>query len=73
MSITQTPKNKDQQFIMDLLGFVHFVLQNPEFEKTSDSYSKIATNIAHDLNEWYLNRREKWFSPRTSGYAKYIN
>jgi hypothetical protein len=56
----------NQQFVDDLLGFMFWA------KITAQAKSKALTTILHDLSEFSRNRHEKWFCPRTFGYAKYL-
>jgi hypothetical protein len=59
-------KTRDEQFIEDLFGYMIYCSKNDV--DPSQAY----TNLVHDVAGWYGERNEKWWSPRTTGYAKYI-
>lgn len=69
--VTMAKKNRtkkdEEDFIKGLYGFCRWSVDNEK------DRSFMSTNIIHDLGEWYRNREEDWFSPRTASYAKYID
>ncbi|MDD5697990.1 MAG: hypothetical protein PHH77_05190 [Victivallaceae bacterium] len=64
----------DEQ-IENLYGFIVYCRKNPDkinnrFPGGADGYIRL--NIAHDIYNFFDNCKESWFSPRTSGYRRYI-
>ena len=55
-----------EKLLKGLAGYLKWGVQH----ELSDSVSLF--NISHDLFNWLKDKDEKWFSPRTAGYEKYI-
>lgn len=54
--------------LMDMAGFVAYV--NEHSEDPMSAHRSILTNLSHDIGGIF--RSETCFSPRTSGYAKFL-
>lgn len=54
------------EFVQDLWGFMIWS------SMTDQDTSETLTTIIHDLAEFSKNRNEGWFSPRSSGYRKFL-
>lgn len=57
----------NETFLLDLKGFMFWAQMNGKVSL------RTLADIFHDLREFENNRNEKWFCPRTSGYAKFLN
>jgi hypothetical protein len=60
-------KTRDEQFIEDLFGYMIFC------SRKDISDSEAYMNILQDVAGWIKERNEDWWSPRTTGYSKYID
>jgi len=66
LTTTLMTAEPDAKFVQDLQGFRIWAAT------TKQKTSSVVTTIVHDLSEFARNRKESWFCPRTTGYAKYL-
>jgi len=59
----------NEAFVNDLRGWMVYC----EMMGAKITRSKALTQIYHDLAEFRDNRHKDWFSPRSSGYSKYLS
>ena len=62
-----------EEQIKDMYGFIVYCRNNKNDFPGGDAENYISLNITHDIYEFFNNGNEDWFSPRTSGYRKYLN
>jgi hypothetical protein len=59
---------ENNKVLKDILGFLNWVASSDKTQE--EKYSLIQTTLPHDLRGILV--QDKWFSPRVSGYNKYI-